>query len=57
MAILTHSFGGNLLHHFLAWVEATAGKGWTEKHVAVIGAIGVPHLGVPKALAAMLTGK
>jgi len=57
VALFSHSYGGNVVQHFLTWVEATAGEGWVEKHLAVVGHIGVPLLGVPKALPAMLSGE
>lgn len=57
VAILTHSFGGTVLHHFMHWVEKVAGRGWVEKRVALVAGIGVPHLGVPKALSALLSGE
>uniref|UniRef100_A0A061R4E4 Phospholipid:diacylglycerol acyltransferase n=1 Tax=Tetraselmis sp. GSL018 TaxID=582737 RepID=A0A061R4E4_9CHLO len=57
VAVLTHSFGGNILHQFMSWVSRRASRRWVEEHVAVVGAISVPHLGVPKALTAILSGE
>jgi hypothetical protein len=56
VALFSHSYGGNIVQHFMSWVEAGSGEGWMEKHIAVLGHIGVPLLGVAKSVPALLSG-
>ncbi|KAI9263288.1 Lecithin:cholesterol acyltransferase-domain-containing protein [Phascolomyces articulosus] len=59
--IVTHSMGSILFPYFLKWVEhpdlGKGGASWTEQNIETFVNIGGPALGVPKALAAMLSGE
>jgi len=59
--IAAHSMGSTVLLYFLKWVESPAhGKGgpdWVENHIQAIVSIAGTHLGVTKAMAALLSGE
>lgn len=62
--IATHSMGALLSHHFFGWVTSPerdggggGGKHWVDKHVESYINIAGPHLGVPKAATALLSGE
>ncbi|KAG2223839.1 hypothetical protein INT45_012712 [Circinella minor] len=59
--IITHSMGSILFPYFLKWVEdpnyGNGGSSWTAENIETFVNIGGPILGVPKALAAMLSGE
>ena len=52
--------GSILFPYFLKWVEhpdyGNGGSSWTAENIETFVNIGGPMLGVPKALAAMLSG-
>ncbi|TMW97175.1 hypothetical protein EJD97_006073 [Solanum chilense] len=58
-----HSMGVNYFLHFLKWVEAPTpiggggGPGWCAKHIKAIMNIGPAFLGVPKAVANILSAE
>jgi Lecithin:cholesterol acyltransferase len=58
---VTHSFGGPVLAFFLKWVEsplgANAGPTWVDDHIEATMNVGAPWLGVPKAIASMISGE
>lgn len=54
--ITSHSWGENVVRNFLWWVERKE-EGWTEANVANYVSIAGTVLGVPKAVAALLSGE
>jgi phospholipid:diacylglycerol acyltransferase len=54
--IVTHSFGGKVWFFFLQWASEHLATGWIEKHMHATYHIGAVFLGVPKAVAATLSG-
>ena len=64
VVIATHSMGALLTHHFFGWVTSPerdggggGGTNWVDKHVEAYVNIAGPHLGVPKAATALLSGE
>jgi phospholipid:diacylglycerol acyltransferase len=62
--ISSHSLGGILVHYFFAWVTSSekeggggGGKKWVDEHIHAYINIAGPHLGVPKAASALLSGE
>jgi phospholipid:diacylglycerol acyltransferase len=60
--VITHSYGALIFTDFLKWivqVEGSEEKGrrWIDTHVSDFFNIGGPLLGIPKALAAMMSGE
>ncbi|KAF9117839.1 hypothetical protein BGX30_005023 [Mortierella sp. GBA39] len=59
--LLAHSMGSNVMFYFFKWVESDkGGKGgpnWVNDHVHTFVNIAGPMLGVPKTLAAVLSGE
>lgn len=61
--LVAHSMGSSVALHFLKWVEASGpgygngGPDWVEKHVESFVSIAGTFLGVPKAMAALLSGE
>ncbi|KAG0370251.1 Lecithin:cholesterol acyltransferase-domain-containing protein [Gamsiella multidivaricata] len=59
--LVAHSMGSNVLFYFFKWVESEkGGKGgpnWVKNHVHTFVNIAGPMLGVPKTLAAVLSGE
>jgi phospholipid:diacylglycerol acyltransferase len=64
IALITHSMGALVVHYFFHWVTRSAklgggggGKDWVDKHIGFYFCIAGPHLGVPKAATALLSGE
>ncbi|KAH0667015.1 hypothetical protein KY285_028221 [Solanum tuberosum] len=63
VVVVPHSMGVNYFLHFLKWVEApppvggAGGLGWCAKHIKAIMNIGPAFLGVPKAVANILSAE
>ncbi|KAI9286848.1 Lecithin:cholesterol acyltransferase-domain-containing protein [Umbelopsis sp. AD052] len=59
--VMAHSMGSTLFPYFLKWAESPdggkGGKSWTENHIESFANIAGPMIGVPKALAFMLSGE
>ncbi|PLW49115.1 hypothetical protein PCASD_02997 [Puccinia coronata f. sp. avenae] len=61
--LVSHSMGGSIVLFFLKWVEATGplfgngGPNWVDEHIESIANIAGTLLGVPKTLAALLSGE
>lgn len=61
--LVSHSMGSSVALHFMKWVEAegpTYGNGgpdWVERHIESFTSIAGTFLGVPKAMAALLSGE
>lgn len=56
VVVAAHSMGGVVWQWMQAWAER-AEPGWVDKHVHAVLHIGTPHLGVPKAVSASLSGE
>lgn len=62
-ALVAHSMGSSVGLHFMKWVEASGptygngGPDWVEKHVDSFVSIAGTFLGVPKAMAALMSGE
>lgn len=64
VVLTSHSLGGILVHYFFAWVVTSekdggggGGKDWVDKHIHAYINIAGAHLGVPKAISALLSGE
>ncbi|WFD34233.1 phospholipid:diacylglycerol acyltransferase [Malassezia cuniculi] len=55
--LVTHSMGGTVGYYFLKWVENNAGADWVDKHVEALTLVASTMLGVPKSMAALMTGE
>ncbi|KAJ8521178.1 hypothetical protein ONZ45_g2062 [Pleurotus djamor] len=59
--IAAHSMGATLMLYFFKWVEAPefggGGPHWVEDHIEAFVSIAGTHLGVAKAMAALLSGE
>ncbi|CAM0138431.1 unnamed protein product [Umbelopsis sp. WA50703] len=59
--VMAHSMGSTLFPYFLKWAESpkggNGGRSWTEDHIETFANIAGPMIGVPKALAFMLSGE
>ncbi|KAG0144699.1 hypothetical protein CROQUDRAFT_46960 [Cronartium quercuum f. sp. fusiforme G11] len=61
--LVSHSMGGSIVLFFLKWVEASGpqfgngGKDWVENHIESFVNVAGTTLGVPKTLAALLSGE
>ncbi|PWN51913.1 LACT-domain-containing protein, partial [Violaceomyces palustris] len=61
--MVSHSMGSSVFFYFLKWVEAegegmgNGGPDWVENHVEAFTSIAGTLLGVPKAMAALLSGE
>ena len=56
VSVLSHSMGSSLFFYFMAWSESLE-PGWCEAHVHSWSNIGGPLLGMPMAVAALLSGE
>jgi hypothetical protein len=56
VVLVSHSFGGVVIMTFFDWVER-ADKGWTERNVHAWANLAAPLLGLPKALAPLVSGE
>lgn len=54
--VVSHSYGSNVFVRFLQWADARE-PGWTDRHVHSFVNVGGPMMGMPKALAAVLSGE
>lgn len=54
--IVTHSFGSKIWFYFLQWTAEHFSESWIEDYISVTYNIGGVFLGVPKAVAATLSG-
>jgi hypothetical protein len=64
VVLLAHSMGSAVVQYFLRWVEAPqelggagAGPDWVARHLESVVHLGGAHLGVPKAVSAMISGE
>jgi len=64
VVIVSHSMGALVVNYFMAWVTNSEkdgggghGKNWIDKHVRAYANVAGPHLGVPKAASALLSGE
>lgn len=64
VVLLAHSMGSPVLHYFFNWLTAPAALGgagtpgdWTARHIEAQVHLGGAHLGVPKAVSALLSGE
>ncbi|GAB5591379.1 phospholipid:diacylglycerol acyltransferase [Umbelopsis nana] len=59
--VMAHSMGATLFPYFLKWAESpkggNGGKSWADDHIEAFTNIAGPMIGVPKALAFMLSGE
>jgi phospholipid:diacylglycerol acyltransferase len=61
--LVAHSMGSSVALHFFKWVEAegpeygNGGSDWVERHIESFVSIAGTFLGVPKAMAALLSGE
>lgn len=55
--LVAHSMGSNVAFYFLKWAEYHLGAKWVDKHVDSFVNLSGPMLGVPKAMAALMTGE
>lgn len=61
--LVAHSMGSSVALHFMKWVEASGdgygngGPDWVEQHIESFVSIAGTFLGVPKAMAALLSGE
>lgn len=61
--LVSHSMGSSVALYFMKWVEASGpefgngGDQWCETHLAAFTSIAGTFLGVPKAMAALLSGE
>eukprot|EP00667_Euglena_gracilis_P005323 EG_transcript_5361 len=59
--VLGHSMGVSVFLYFLKWVESPlggdGGRDWVARHIESFGNLAGPVLGVPKAVAALLSGE
>lgn len=61
--IVAHSMGSSVFYYFMKWVEAegpffgNGGPSWVEDHIEAFTSIAGTFLGVPKAMAVMLSGE
>ncbi|PWZ02701.1 putative LRO1-a lecithin cholesterol acyltransferase-like protein [Testicularia cyperi] len=61
--IVAHSMGSSVFFYFMKWVEAegeffgNGGPTWVEEHIEAFTSIAGTFLGVPKAMAVMLSGE
>lgn len=55
--LCSHSMGSTVALYFLKWVEERAGSAWIDQHLEGLVNIAGSMLGVPKAMAALLTGE
>ncbi|CEH17644.1 phospholipid:diacylglycerol acyltransferase [Ceraceosorus bombacis] len=61
--LVAHSMGSSVALHFFKWVEAegegygNGGPSWVEDHIEAFTSIAGTFLGVPKAMAALLSGE
>ncbi|SPO20898.1 probable LRO1 - a lecithin cholesterol acyltransferase-like gene, mediates diacylglycerol esterification [Ustilago trichophora] len=61
--IVAHSMGSSVFYYFMKWVEAegdfygNGGPQWVEDHIEAFTSIAGTFLGVPKAMAVMLSGE
>lgn len=59
--IAAHSMGANVILYFFKWVESPehggGGPDWVENHIEAFVSIAGTHLGVAKAMAALLSGE
>ncbi|KAJ3570900.1 hypothetical protein NP233_g4095 [Leucocoprinus birnbaumii] len=61
VVIAAHSMGATVVLYFFKWVESpeygNGGPNWVEDHIEAYISIAGPQLGVPKAIAAFLSGE
>lgn len=55
--LCAHSMGSTVALYFFKWVEQEAGAAWIDQHIEGFINIAGTMLGVPKAMAALLTGE
>merc|ERR1719199_2009447 len=55
--IVAHSMGGNFMLYLMQWVTRERGSAWVDEHIRSVVKIATPALGVPKTLAALLSGE
>ncbi|EST09937.1 Lecithin:cholesterol/phospholipid:diacylglycerol acyltransferase [Kalmanozyma brasiliensis GHG001] len=61
--IVAHSMGSSVFFYFMKWAEAegefygNGGPNWVEDHIEAFSSIAGTFLGVPKAMAVMLSGE
>ncbi|CAE6353271.1 unnamed protein product [Rhizoctonia solani] len=61
VVLVSHSMGGTVVMYFLKWVEAPSygngGPNWVEDHIEAFVNVAGTLLGVPKAMAAFVSGE
>ncbi|CAE6486931.1 unnamed protein product [Rhizoctonia solani] len=61
VVLVSHSMGGTVTMYFLKWVEAPSygngGPNWVEEHIEAFVNVAGTLLGVPKAMAAFVSGE
>ncbi|EUC57472.1 phospholipid:diacylglycerol acyltransferase [Rhizoctonia solani AG-3 Rhs1AP] len=61
VVLVSHSMGGTVVMYFLKWVEAPSygngGPSWVEDHIEAFVNVAGTLLGVPKAMAAFVSGE
>ena len=59
VVLTSHSMGVLVVHYFFAWVSSpeNGGRNWVDEHIHAYVNIAGAHLGVPKALTALLSGE
>jgi len=61
VVLTSHSMGALVVHYFFAWATSAQGGGggrnWVDRHIHAYINIAGTHLGVPKAVTALLSGE
>lgn len=61
VVLTSHSMGVLVTQYFFKWVEhplgGNGGPSWVNDNIHAVTMIGAPHLGVPKAVSALLSGE
>ncbi len=61
VVLVAHSMGVLVVQYFFKWVESplggAGGPSWVNDHIQSFVMIGAPHLGVPKAISAIMSGE
>ncbi|KAJ1490779.1 Lecithin:cholesterol/phospholipid:diacylglycerol acyltransferase, partial [Baffinella frigidus] len=55
--VIVHSMGGNVFLYFTRWATVHRGEDWVNKYIHGFVSLATPFLGVPKGVAALLSGE